>query len=118
MRPNRTTLHRAAAAGCAVAALAAVLVPAGAAQAATPGQFTLCSDGYYGSYAEFPDRHMATRIVQPGTCTTLWLSGRSKDYVVLHQDNGAIVGSFSYDDAAGAGVSTTGNSWATGWYRW
>ncbi|AUY53467.1 hypothetical protein [Streptomyces sp. CB01881] len=119
MNLDRTVLRRAAAAaGCAAAVLTAVLVPAGAAQAATPGQFTLCSDGYYSSYAEFPGRHLATKIVAPGTCSTLNLSGNTKEFVVLHQDNGAIVGSFSYDDAAGTGVSTTGNSWSTGYYRW
>ncbi|MFF0410532.1 hypothetical protein ACFYUY_08835 [Kitasatospora sp. NPDC004745] len=119
MTLDRTVLRRAAAAaGCAAAALTVVLVPAGAAQAATPGQFTLCSDGYYSSYAEFPNRHFATRIVEPGTCSTLNLSGESKEFVVLHQGNGAIVGSFSYDDAAGTGVSTTGNAWSTGYYRW
>ncbi|MER7752807.1 hypothetical protein [Kitasatospora sp. NPDC097643] len=119
MSPNGTIPRRlATAAALGAAALATALAPAGAAQAATPGQFTLCSDGYYSSYAEFPDRHFATRIVDPGTCATIGVSGRSKDIVVLHQADGAVIGSFSFDDATGTGVSTTGNAWSAGYYRW
>ncbi|MFJ8622978.1 hypothetical protein ACIRD3_09025 [Kitasatospora sp. NPDC093550] len=119
MSPNGTMARRlATAAALGAASLAAALAPAGAAQAATPGQFTLCSDGYYSSYAEFPDRHFATTIVNPGTCATIGVSGRSKDLVVLHQANGAVIGGFSFDDATGTGVSTTGNAWSAGYYRW
>ncbi|MFD0276385.1 hypothetical protein ACFVHB_21120 [Kitasatospora sp. NPDC127111] len=119
MSPNGTIPRRlAAATALGAAVLATVLVPAGAAQAATPGQFTLCSDGYYSSYAEFPERHFATKVVNPGTCATISVTGRSKDVVVLRQANGAVIGDFSFDDATGTGVSTTGYAWSAGYYRW
>jgi DNA-directed RNA polymerase specialized sigma24 family protein len=99
-------------------AVAVATIPATAAQADTWGQFTLCSDGYYNSYAVFPERNLATTIVDAGSCTTLNLSGNVKELVDLYEDNGTFVGQFAYNDNSGAGVSTTGDSGAPGYYLW
>lgn len=102
----------------AVTAAAACLVMGTPAQAATPYRFTLCSDGYYTSYAVFTASHSSTKLVDPGTCTTVVLGNQSKDLVELYQSNGRYIGFFSFNDAAGVGVSTTGTASAAGFYLW
>ncbi|MBK6014480.1 hypothetical protein [Streptomyces sp. MBT53] len=94
------------------------LLTAGSANAATPYQFTLCSDGYYSSYATFPTRSLATKLVAPGTCTTLTFSTPGSDPVEIYMSDGRVLGGFSFDRSAGAGVSTTGTASSPGYYRW
>ncbi|WP_433870175.1 hypothetical protein [Saccharopolyspora sp. CA-218241] len=82
------------------------LAPLGAAHAAVPHQFTLCSEGGYASWAEFPDRHMATTVVQAGDCVTLSVRGTAPEPVLIRQGNGALIGPVTYDGRAGLNVTT------------
>ncbi|MFE2914700.1 hypothetical protein ACFXI0_23910 [Kitasatospora indigofera] len=117
---KKTSWVRAVGTAAVSAAVAATcLITAGPASAATSNQFTLCSDGWYSSYAVFPYRHMSTKVVAPGTCTTLYFGGDGTEYVELYvAGSGLGIGGFSYERGAGTGVSTTGNASSPGYYRW
>ncbi|MCL6673747.1 MULTISPECIES: hypothetical protein [Streptomyces] len=116
---NSVSLRRAAGITAAsVVAAASCLMAAGSADAATAHQFTLCSDGYYDSYAYFPARNFSTTIVNPGTCTTLYFGDSGAEAVQLYEGNGRYIGGFYYEKSTGTGVSTTGTASSPGYYRW
>lgn len=103
-----------------VIALTAALAPAATAQAATPNMFTLCNNGSgYDAQASFPARGgFSTYIVPPGKCTSVNLTGNSNEAVELkaHSSSGSYVfGGFSYSDASGVSVFTSGTYGAVGW---
>ncbi|WP_406207982.1 hypothetical protein OH807_35890 [Kitasatospora sp. NBC_01560] len=74
------------------------------------GNFVLCSNGTYASYAVFPQRNMATVIVPPGSCVGLSLSGRSSETVVLYgyKPNGSTfkIATDTFDDRDGERIRT------------
>ncbi|MEV6594701.1 hypothetical protein [Streptomyces acidicola] len=101
-------------------ALAAALAPAATAQAATPNTFTLCNYGSgYDAQASFPARGgFSTYVVPPGSCTSVTLSGNVNEAVnlkALNSGGSYTFGGFSYNDASGATVHTSGSYGAVGW---
>jgi hypothetical protein len=109
------SLHRglavAALAGAAVLAGPAVTAMAAPASATSAGWFTLCSDGYYGSYATFTARGGSTLIVWPGACYSLNVLGSNDEPVELHMVDGTYIGATTYNDAIGETVRTLSTPW-------
>ncbi|MFD0919407.1 hypothetical protein [Saccharopolyspora rosea] len=107
LRSPRTTGALAAIA----AAGAAVTMLAGTAQAATPGTFTLCSKGSYGSFAEFPERGgLATAVVPSGQCHSFKFGGDKAEPVQIRvaaePQGGQVIGGTVYDGRAGLNIAT------------
>ncbi|MFG3086411.1 hypothetical protein ACGFZG_31840 [Streptomyces antibioticus] len=116
---NRARWWRTASvAAVSLATAATSLLTAGSANAATPYQFTLCSDGYYSSYATFPARHMSTKVVAPGTCATIGFGNAGTELVEINTSTGRVLGGFYFERSTGTGVSTTGTLSGPGYYRW
>jgi hypothetical protein len=92
------------------AGLAAALLPAAAAAAATPGKFTLCSQGPYSSYASFPARGgMQTQIIPQGACRTYDLGGSANEQVNVYKylsAGGQLIGSTIYNGSVGEKIVT------------
>jgi hypothetical protein len=98
---KRTTLGTGI--GIAAAGLTlALLGPAASASAATAsavrpadtaGYFTLCSEGGYTSYAEWPGRGgLSTVLVDNGSCITAYLGGTQNEQVDVYEySNGASI---------------------------
>ncbi|SNQ50181.1 conserved exported hypothetical protein [Frankia canadensis] len=87
--------------------LVALVLPATAASASTPGKLTLCSNGGFDSYAEFPGRGgFSTYIIPAGTCHTTNLGGSVIEQVNVHKGNGAYIGSTIYNGSVGLVIVT------------
>jgi len=106
MRKSKKLLAAGMAAAASLTA-AAVIVPATSASAAT-GVFTLCSDGGYGSVAQFPDRgYLETVVIDPGRCTSLVLGGDTNEQVnVIDADTDQLIGSTIYNGSVGETIVT------------
>lgn len=98
-------------AGPAVMASAATTSPAGTdvrAVADQAGDFALCSDGGYGSFAVFPDRGGWSTVVIPnGVCLRYAMGGNINEEVdVYDADNGQYIGSTIYNGLVGETIVT------------
>ncbi|MEW1724902.1 hypothetical protein [Streptomyces sp. NPDC093109] len=107
-------------AATAMVVAAAVMVPAGLAQAATPNVFKLCNYGSdYDTVAEFPGRGgWSTYVISPGKCYSTTLTGRSNDAVNLVAYKGSakyVYAGFSYNNATGINITTGGKYGAVSW---
>jgi hypothetical protein len=93
----------------AVAGPATVASANAAKPADTAGYFTLCSEGGYTSYAEWPDRGgLSTVLVDNGNCLTVYLGGDENEQVNVYEYNGSsiYIGSTIYNGLVGETIVT------------
>ncbi|MDA3646862.1 hypothetical protein LZ318_40835 [Saccharopolyspora indica] len=79
----------------------------GAAQAAVPDVLALCSEGSFGSWAEFPERGGLTTVIVPsGQCLEFDLRGDKPEKVEFYADDYELIGTTTYDPSAGLNIAT------------
>lgn len=77
-------------------------------QTAQAGDFELCSEGGYDSYASFPDRGgLATYVVPNGSCYVTYLGGDTNEQVNIYEaNNNHYIGSTIYNGSVGETIVT------------
>lgn len=80
----------------------------GTAQAAAPETLTLCSEGSFASWAEFPERGgLATAEIASGECWDFEVRGDKAEQVLIYKSGDAEpIGATTYDPATGLGIAT------------
>jgi hypothetical protein len=107
--PRRRSLYGAV--GVVTLALAGVVAGPALSASASPGTFTLCSQGGYDSWVDIPpvdfETGMATVIVPDGSCQTWPFDGGFENRKVdVYQAGGQYIGSTIYNGSVGETIVT------------